>query len=972
MRKLASLQQLISETSIVRLEAALETGNDVLREIRSAFADATSVEEVAKWVKQADELLAQSRKQRTVVGVVGSTGAGKSSMINAVLDEENLVPTNGMRACTATITEIQFNETEDEQAAYRAEIHFIHANDWIQELHALRGDLREPDGDLVGAEQLGSEPRAAIAYDKIRSVYPQLSKEDVAKHGFSPEALAHQAPVKQVLGTVKVITAPTSSAFTELLREYIDSKDRIWDHKNNSDRMEFWPLVKFVRVFVRSRILEPGMVLVDLPGLHDSNAARSAVAARYLQQCTGLWVVAPITRIVDDKVAQNLLGMSFKRQLQFDGLYSAITVVCTKTDDISVTEALRSMPMGHSIRQDCMTMATLEKTEQRLIMESSLVNKRIADLSGLVDKCEEDVEQLELSLESQDNETLDDNTNTSSSEEDSLDDSAERQEKRVDSREEAIRRLASLRAEKKAIRAEKSDLQEKAKSLREDLDKARFDIGGLKSGIKSACIQYRNQYSRPVIRQQFAEGLKELDEESLSGQGEGGHDNSYTRRDYQAIAARLPVFCVSGRAYQRMSGMLRNDEPTTGYLSLEETEITALQQHAQRTVANTRTDTCHWYLTNLHSLVSQLMVQVLTADKPLDLAKDLKDEELAFLEKSLKELSLKTHSAVVKAVDRCDLALQDALNDNFASAATRASKDAPGIAKSWGKPKRDGGIPFSTYRAICVRDGAYEGLSGTKDFNEDLCRPLLNHIALPWERAFSRTIPDIIDALGQDLSQYLSEFQDQMHTRPHLKNSEPYEMVSYRVKNQADSLRKAVKFNKLIKLDDQKKANRSFKPAVQKAMQRAYMLCKSESGTGSFERMKRYMAEQVRSEKKSMFDSAVGAAQDSLEDLLDKLQQNIKSKVEEAIREVSDDYITLIEDHNVLKALTSAQKKIRVLLNNLDSRFQPVLEIPVSTTIGHGNKGDEAADEVSLITSPASAVLESEAEQGTIEYEVTL
>lgn len=86
--------------------------------------------------------------------------------------------------------------------------------------------------------------------------------------------------------------------------------------------------------------------------------------------------------------------------------------------------------------------------------------------------------------------------------------------------------------------------------------------------------------------------------------------------------------------------MLRNDEPTTGYLSLEETEITALQQHAQRTVANTRTDTCHWYLTNLHSLVSQLMVQVLTADKPLDLAKDLKDEELAFLEKSLKELSL--------------------------------------------------------------------------------------------------------------------------------------------------------------------------------------------------------------------------------------------------------------------------------------------------------------------------------------------
>lgn len=88
-----------------------------------------------------------------------------------------------------------------------------------------------------------------------------------------------------------------------------------------------------------------------------------------------------------------------------------------------------------------------------------------------------------------------------------------------------------------------------------------------------------------------------------------------------------------------MSGMLRNDEPTTGYLSLEETEIIALQEHAQRTVASTRTDICHWYLTNLYSLVTELMVQVLIADKPLDLAKDLKDEELDFLEKSLKELS---------------------------------------------------------------------------------------------------------------------------------------------------------------------------------------------------------------------------------------------------------------------------------------------------------------------------------------------
>ena len=35
-------------------------------------------------------------------------GAGKSSMLNAVLGEVNVLPTNGMRACTATITEVSY------------------------------------------------------------------------------------------------------------------------------------------------------------------------------------------------------------------------------------------------------------------------------------------------------------------------------------------------------------------------------------------------------------------------------------------------------------------------------------------------------------------------------------------------------------------------------------------------------------------------------------------------------------------------------------------------------------------------------------------------------------------------------------------------------------------------------------------------------------------------------------------------
>jgi ATPase subunit of ABC transporter with duplicated ATPase domains len=56
-----------------------------------------------------------------VIGVVGDTGAGKSSMLNALLGEEEVLPQNGMRACTACVVEVSYAPS----SAYTAEIDFV-------------------------------------------------------------------------------------------------------------------------------------------------------------------------------------------------------------------------------------------------------------------------------------------------------------------------------------------------------------------------------------------------------------------------------------------------------------------------------------------------------------------------------------------------------------------------------------------------------------------------------------------------------------------------------------------------------------------------------------------------------------------------------------------------------------------------------------------------------------------------------
>jgi hypothetical protein len=54
--------------------------------------------------------------------VVGTTGTGKSSLLNAMIDEYNVLPTSGTQACTAVVVKIQNNYKND---LYEADIEFL-------------------------------------------------------------------------------------------------------------------------------------------------------------------------------------------------------------------------------------------------------------------------------------------------------------------------------------------------------------------------------------------------------------------------------------------------------------------------------------------------------------------------------------------------------------------------------------------------------------------------------------------------------------------------------------------------------------------------------------------------------------------------------------------------------------------------------------------------------------------------------
>ncbi len=114
---------------------------------------------------------------------------------------------------------------------------------------------------------------------------------------------------------------------------------------DEGDQAAYRPLIGVVQVSLRAPILQNGLVLVDLPGQGDFNAARAHVADSYMRKLNHIWIVAKIQRAVDESVARNVLGSNFKRQLLMEDKYDDrfLSVLATHTDDIDYKNVIEQL-----------------------------------------------------------------------------------------------------------------------------------------------------------------------------------------------------------------------------------------------------------------------------------------------------------------------------------------------------------------------------------------------------------------------------------------------------------------------------------------------------------------------------------------------------------------------------------------------------------------------------------------------------
>ncbi|KAK3706114.1 hypothetical protein LTR37_012941 [Vermiconidia calcicola] len=970
------LRQLALDTTPERLEAGVQAGVQVLSRLQEPLERLKDSPDAQNWLEQIERVRKKAVKSRTIVGVVGNTGAGKSSVINAMLDEERLVPTNCMRACTAVVTELSYNDSKSEASRYRAEIEFIKPEDWRKELRVLFEEVFDESGHI--SREIGNEDsQAGIAYAKI-TVYHTHTREMLANANL--ESLMRVKHVERILGTTRRINERLPEAFYRRLQGFVDSKEKGSEKldkngnkaANQKREFESWPLIKVVKIYTKAEALSTGAVIVDLPGVQDSNAARAAVAEGYMKQCTGLWILAPINRAVDDKAAKTLLGNTFKRQLKYDGTYSAVSFICSKTDDISRTEAADSLQLGAEMdeiedklteiskrRRDLskqLSTAKVVPTKKRKRGSSSPTGRKKSRRSTKLDSdSEEDVQAL---LE--DEITTDANTFSS----DPL---------TGDQIEEKLDELKTL---KRGARSELGNLKDQIRALTAEITQIEEEEADLDTRQNELCIAGRNDYSRSAIRQDFAAGIRELDQENAEEEDPDNFNPEEDIRDYDEVAQSLPVFCGSSRAYQQLSGRLQKDNEVAGFTTKDQTEIPQLQAHCKKLTVNGRQANCRRFLHSLGQLLNSLELWSSDGGTGVKLTTQQRDAEKGFLARKLKDLEKALDKAVKDTLDDVIDSLDDQLFDKFVPAADAAVAAATPTSDSWGAPKAAGGLHWGTYTATVRRSGVFTGASGARDFNAALTEPISKHLATVWEKMFQRRIPHILQSFTKAGTDLLKKFRAVVEARCREKGHGVSRIGL--LGNQLTAYQAI--FNDLSPAmvgqinESQREINREFTPVITAMMEQAYQQCEAprlmqfgksnitcryaccnlrairknarissdERGTGSFKRMKGHMHQHVDTKKTNMFSAACDQVRKSLSDICEAIRGTMLDRAdsvsviggvnvgkvsmpreERAVRRELDESITAMDDvfQKVVDSDVEALKDTTVDETNVDDSF---------------------------------------------------
>ncbi|KAF7975844.1 hypothetical protein HWV62_8413 [Athelia sp. TMB] len=813
------------------------------------------------------------------VAVTGGTGAGKSSLINAILDV-NLLPTSGMQATKV------------------------------------------------------------ILFIPLRYITVFMSCLDILG----------------ILGSVTTISEATPEAFVRKIGRFVDSKrqrrggarmpppqqtvltdfySRESEHDDNENDVPLWPLVSKVQIFCKSATLSSGVILVDLPGIADSNAARSSIAKHYMKNAHFIFIVAPIQRAVDEKAARDLLGMAFRTQAMMGeyGQYDAsnITFIPTKCEDLSIPEIISTLELHQhpslvdieGRMKSCSEVikglvAESEQSKQiaRAIEKSIAEDEKACDILNALISPPRDVQATKTPttkrkpggipaastnspkrrrLEGQT--ALADDSTRPSVEEHDVEENTEQEGRKsagnepqddssnVGSQNEGLRSAlqSSIGAAKSSLIAKQQDLlreQGRLQLLTMSIIEKQEQENALQKEKAVFCSLERSKWSCNRLKDDFRIGLKEMDDMAAESNNPDEYDPDVDLRDYAEVD--LPVFPCSAREYSLLKGQTINGGKTTCFSKIEDTNIPALQRHCLSLPIPSRNLAVENLLIGLKTFAEGVHTALTEGDDgglAADRAKlrglwessHRKDSEKGVQDRLDEEL----RRVAVDQMRDLRAALRNGLEEKCRLAAAMAANAAVEATDTFLLGRKHA----NTLKATLKRDGCWKG-----DMNIELCEPYTRKIASSWQQVFER---DQFSGLEDIVLRCVKKLVDDVE-------ESAGQDFKARVKRQGEScmaeinlgLRDIVEIVNATLTTEQKEASRSLSPHIQSQLLEGYRIAREDHGKGVVARQKATLHHHVDTIKDVAYNDATDIILRRLDYAVERIENNLKSSFKTLAKKV--------------------------------------------------------------------------------------
>ncbi|XP_065443500.1 nuclear GTPase SLIP-GC [Chrysemys picta bellii] len=275
------------------------------------------------------------------IGLFGSTGAGKSSLFNAIIEQQFFLPVSGSQACTSCIVQVSSSRSKN----YEAKIHLLSLQEWKEELKNLVELVRKPGEEEEEEEEGKGEDDVGEAVQKLQALYGRDAEKRPYEDLLRAKPLVNIPPAKCIR-----LEGAQAKELSDKLDPYVrcqsDKDEEEAALEEEKAKMRLWPLIKYVEVTIpKSDMIPEGVVFMDIPGTGDYNSKRDEMWKESINKCSVIWVISDIERVLGDKVHEVLLKESIKAYQ--GGMCSDIALVVTKSDKLHLKEYLRERKEKH-------------------------------------------------------------------------------------------------------------------------------------------------------------------------------------------------------------------------------------------------------------------------------------------------------------------------------------------------------------------------------------------------------------------------------------------------------------------------------------------------------------------------------------------------------------------------------------------------------------------------------------------------